>query len=88
MPVIEACGRVLNAALVLGASDGDVLATWRAAALAGGAFLPALAVTRGRIRLIAKLPEVASRSYGSLAPPRERARAHLVSAGVGEDAAG
>jgi hypothetical protein len=45
-------------------------------------------VTRGRLRLIAEHPELASRSYESLAPQRERARAYLVSAGLGEDVAG
>ncbi len=45
-------------------------------------------MTRGRLRLIAEHPELASRSYESLAPQRERARAYLVSAGVREDVAG
>ncbi|MDV8148944.1 hypothetical protein RW112_14690 [Arthrobacter sp. B10-11] len=71
-----------------GASDGDVLAGLREAAVAGVAGLPDLAVTRGRLRLIAEHPELASRSYESLAPQRERARAYLVSAGVVEDVAG
>jgi len=87
-PVIEASGKVLDAALAEGASDGDVLAGLREAAVAGVAGLPDLAVTRGRLRLIAEHPELASRSYESLAPQRERARAYLVSAGVGEDVAG
>jgi AcrR family transcriptional regulator len=87
-PVIEASGRVLDSARVAGgASDGDVLAGLREAAVAGIAVLPDLEVTRGRLRLIAEHPELASRSYESLAPQRDRARAFLVSAGVGEDVA-
>jgi AcrR family transcriptional regulator len=85
-PVVEASGRVLDSAR--GAGGGDVLAGLREAAVAGVAVLPDLAVTRGRLRLIAEHPELASRSYESLAPQRERARAYLASAGVGEDVAG
>jgi AcrR family transcriptional regulator len=91
-PVVEASGRALDSARVHGGSDGgsddDVLAGLREAAAAGVAAIPDLAVTRGRLRLIAAHPELASRSYESLAPQRERARAYLVSAGVGEDDAG
>jgi AcrR family transcriptional regulator len=90
-PVVEASGRVLESARGAGGgdgSDGDVLVGLREAAVAGVAVLPDLAVTRGRLRLIAEHPELASRSYESLAPQRERARAYLVSAGVGEDVAG
>lgn len=87
-PVIEASGLVLDSACVAGASESDVLAGLRAAAIAGVSVIPDLAVTRGRLRLIAEYPELASRSYESLAPQRERARAYLVSAGVGEDVAG
>lgn len=61
---------------------GDILAELREAAVAGVAVLPILAVARGRLRLIAEHPELASRSYGALAPQRERARAYLASAGV------
>ena len=88
-PVVEASGRVLDSARSAGgASDGDILAGLREAAVAGVSVLPDLAVTRGRLRLIAEHPELASRSYESLAPQRERARAYLVSAGVREDVAG
>ncbi|MEV7134084.1 TetR family transcriptional regulator [Arthrobacter sp. NPDC093128] len=87
-PVVEASGRVLESARVGGGAGGDVLAGLREAALAGAAVIPDLAVTRGRLRLIAEHPELASRSYESLAPQRERARAYLVSAGVSEDVAG
>lgn len=64
------------------------MAGLRAAAIEGAAAIPDLAVTRGRLRLIAEHPELASRSYDPLAPQRERARAYLVSAGVREDVAG
>ena len=87
-PVVEASGRILDSARVQETSDGDVLAGLREAAVAGVAVLPDLAVTRGRLRLIAEHPELASRSYESLAPQRERAQAYLASAGVGEDVAG
>jgi AcrR family transcriptional regulator len=87
-PVVEASGRVLESARANGASDGGVLAGLREAAVAGVAVISDLSVTRGRLRLIAEHPELASRSYESLAPQREGARAYLVSAGVGEDAAG
>ncbi|WP_454699554.1 helix-turn-helix domain-containing protein [Arthrobacter humicola] len=91
-PVVEVSGRVLDSARTGGASagatGGDVLAGLREAAVAGVAVLPDLAVTRGRLRLIAEHPELASRSYESLAPQRERARAYLVLAGLGEDVAG
>lgn len=94
-PVIEASGQVLDSAGFGGGAsdgdigtDGDVLAGLREAAVAGVAVLPDLAVTRGRLRLIAEHPELANRSYEALAPQRERALAYLVSAGVPEDAAG
>ena len=90
-PVVEASGRVLDSARASSGADSgseDVLAGLREAAIAGVAVIPDLAVTRGRLRLIAEHPELASRSYESLAPQRERARAYLVSAGVGEDVAG
>ncbi|MDF9752502.1 TetR family transcriptional regulator [Arthrobacter sp. ES3-54] len=87
-PVVEASRLVLDSARVAGGSDGDILAGLREAAVAGVAVLPDLGVTRGRLRLIAEHPELASRSYESLAPQRERTRAYLVSAGVSEDVAG
>ena len=87
-PVVEASGRVLDSVRVQETTDGDVLAGLREAAVAGVSVIPDLAVTRGRLRLIAEHPELASRSYESLAPQRERARAYLVLAGVGEDVAG
>jgi AcrR family transcriptional regulator len=87
-PVIEASGRVLDSARLSGGTDGDVLAGLREAAVAGVTVIPDLAVTRGRLRLIAEHPELASRSYESLAPQRERARAYLVSAGIADDVAG
>ncbi|WLQ07542.1 hypothetical protein Q8Z05_05155 [Arthrobacter oryzae] len=86
--MVEASGKVLDSARFEGASDGDVLAGLPEAAVAGVSVLPDLAVTRGRLPLIAEHPEPASLSYESLAPQRERARAYLGSAGVGEVLAG
>lgn len=86
-PVVEASRLVLDSARAEG-PGGDILAGLRDAAVAGVAVLPDLAVTRGRLRLIAEHPELASRSYESLAPQRERTRAYLMSAGVREDVAG
>ncbi|MGO4472376.1 TetR family transcriptional regulator [Arthrobacter sp. M-10] len=91
-PVVEASGRVLEAARTAepsdgGASDGGILAGLRAAAIAGISAIPDLSVTRGRLRLIAEHPELASRSYDALAPQRDRARLYLVAHGVRESAA-
>lgn len=87
-PAVEATGLVLAEARARRAADGDVMAGLRAAAVAGVAVIPDLAVSRGRLRLIAQHPELASRSYGSLAPQRDTARQYLVDHGVPEDAAG
>lgn len=86
-PAVEASARVLRAGPE-SAADGGVLAGLREAAVAGVAVLPDLAVTRGRLRLIAEHPELGSQSYASLAPQREVARAYLAAAGVPEDVAG
>jgi AcrR family transcriptional regulator len=86
-PVVEASGRVLEAARTAEPSDGGILAGLQAAAVAGVSALPDLTVTRGRLRLIAEHPELASRSYDALAPQRVRARLYLVSQGVSESAA-
>jgi hypothetical protein len=56
--------------------------------VAGATALPDLALTRGRLRLIAEHPELASRSYAALSPQRERGRRYLVALGVPEDRAG
>ena len=87
-PVVRASGLVLEEAQVRRASDGDIMAGLRAAAIAGVAVIPDLAVSRGRLRLIAHHPELASRSYASLAPQRDRARRYLVDHGIPEHAAG
>ncbi|GAA2140202.1 hypothetical protein GCM10009825_27740 [Arthrobacter humicola] len=80
-----------------GASDGghrpgtgaaQIRAGLSAAAVAGAAALPDLALTRGRLRLIAEHPELASRSYAALAPQRERGRRYLITLGVRDDMAG
>jgi AcrR family transcriptional regulator len=86
-PVVKASGRALDEVRVQGASDGDVLAGLRTAAVAGAAVIPDLSVTRGRLRLIAEHPELASRSYESLAPQREGVRLYLAALGVREETA-
>ena len=70
------------------AGAAQIRAGLSAAAVAGAAALPDLALTRGRLRLIAEHPELASRSYAALAPQRERGRRHLITLGVREDMAG
>lgn len=92
-PVVEASGQVLENARTAGPADGDtseggILAGLRAAAIAGASAIPDLSVTRGRLRLIAERPELASRSYDALAPQRERARLYLMELGISESAAG
>ncbi|MCZ9883291.1 TetR family transcriptional regulator [Arthrobacter sp. B2a2-09] len=92
-PVVEASGWELEKVRVAGTSDGGtsdggILAGLRAAAIAGVSAIPDLSVTRGRLRLIAEHPELASRSYDALAPQRDRARLYLVAQGVSESAAG
>lgn len=87
-PVIEASGFALDSATDRPDDGGGVLAGLRAAAVAGAGGIPDLSVTRGRLRLIAEHPELASRSYDSLAPQRVRVRAHLMARGLPEDTAG
>lgn len=87
-PAVRASGLVLEAARGQYSADGDILAGLRAAAVAGVAGIPDLAVSRGRLRLIAHHPELAGRSYASLAPQHGRARRFLVDHGVPEDTAG
>lgn len=87
-PVIQASGLALEVAGD-GREGGDgLMAGLRAAAIAGVAAIPDLSVSRGRLRLIAEHPELASRSYDSLAPQRERARLYLVDLGVPDETAG
>ena len=87
-PVIAASGLALEVARDHRDDSGDLMAGLRAAAVAGVAVIPDLSVSRGRLRLIAEHPELASRSYESLAPQRERARRHLIALGVPEETAG
>ncbi|HSO92793.1 MAG TPA: helix-turn-helix domain-containing protein [Arthrobacter sp.] len=87
-PVIAASGVALEGAHDSREDGGGLMAGLRAAAVAGVAVIPDLSVSRGRLRLIAEHPELASRSYESLAPQRERARRHLIALGVSGDTAG
>lgn len=87
-PVIQASGLALEVAGDGRESGDGLMAGLRAAAIAGVAAIPDLSVSRGRLRLIAEHPELASRSYDSLAPQRERARLYLVDLGVPDETAG
>ena len=87
-PAIRASGLALDVAGDARENGGGLMAGLRAAAVAGVAAIPDLSVSRGRLRLIAEHPELASRSYESLAPQRERAHQHLIALGVPEDTAG
>ena len=88
-PAVRASGLVLEEARVRRAADGDIMAGLRAAAVAGVAVIPDLAVSRGRLRLIAHHPELASRSYEfPRRPSATRARQYLLDHGVPEDTAG
>lgn len=57
------------------------------AAIAGVAAIPDLSVSRGRLRLIADHPDLASRSYESLAPQRGLTKNYLLARRVPEDTA-
>lgn len=87
-PVIEASGLALDAARDGRESDDGLIAGLRAAAVAGVSVIPDLSVSRGRLRLIAEHPDLASRSYDSLAPQRERTMRYLAQHGVPEVTAG
>ncbi|UKA49209.1 TetR/AcrR family transcriptional regulator [Arthrobacter sp. FW305-123] len=86
-PVVEASTRALDSFHGQGRPDDGVLAGLREATIAGVAAIPDLAVTRGRLRLIAEHAELTSRSYESLAPQREKALAFLVESGLTDAAA-
>ncbi|MCA4135252.1 TetR family transcriptional regulator [Arthrobacter sp. M4] len=96
-PVVEVSGRVLasdggeQGEVPDGGRTvdrrGDVLDGLRAAALAGITAIPDLAVTRGRLLLIAEHAELASRSYEAMAPQRQYAMIYLISAGIAADTA-
>jgi AcrR family transcriptional regulator len=86
-PVIEASASVLGSAQASHGYGDDILSGLRETAVAGAKVLPDLAVTRGRLRLIAEHPELMSRGYEALASQRERARSHLLERGVPEDTA-
>ncbi|WP_248760835.1 TetR/AcrR family transcriptional regulator [Pseudarthrobacter sp. SSS035] len=83
-PVIEASHHALAAPRSQETADDDVLAGLREAIIAGMAALPDLALTRGRLRLIAEHPELMSRSYDSLGSQRETTRHYLTERGVPE----
>ncbi|WP_261792320.1 TetR/AcrR family transcriptional regulator [Arthrobacter sp. PM3] len=74
--------------LPTGMGAAQIRAGLGAAAAAGAAALPDLALTRGRLRLIAEQPDLASRSYAALAPQRERGLRYLIALGVRAETAG
>ncbi|AOT02494.1 TetR/AcrR family transcriptional regulator [Arthrobacter sp. U41] len=87
-PVIEASGLALEAAPDGRDGPDGLMAGLRAAAVAGVAVIPDLSVSRGRLRLIAEHPELASRSYDSLGSQRKRVRRYLAEYGLPEGTAG
>ncbi|MCP8999366.1 TetR/AcrR family transcriptional regulator [Pseudarthrobacter sp. RMG13] len=86
-PVIEASRHALASPPPAEGTDTDVLAGLREAIIVGAAAIPDLAVTRGRLRLIAEHPDLMSRSYESLGSQREQARSYLTARGVPEPTA-
>ncbi|MFB0836026.1 TetR family transcriptional regulator [Arthrobacter halodurans] len=83
-PVLEASGGAPGTG---GDHDGDLLAWLRRVAVAGAATIPDLSVARGRLRIIAAHPELASRGHEALAPQRTSIRDHLLARGCPPDAA-
>lgn len=81
-PVIEASGHAMESPPVTHMSGAEVLDELRGAVIAGVAALPDLAVTRGRLRLIAEHPELMSRSHDVLGARRGQILAHLTARGV------
>jgi AcrR family transcriptional regulator len=86
-PVLEASGYALGEARAGEQSRGEVLEGLRRAVIAGIAALPDLAVTRGRLRLIAEHPELMNRSHDFLGSQREQTLAYLTDRGVPEPTA-
>jgi AcrR family transcriptional regulator len=86
-PAIQSSEHVLMAPPAGKPSDAEILAGLREAVTAGVNALPNLAVTRGRLRLIAEHPELMSRSYDRLGSRRERTRRYLISRGISQETA-
>ncbi|MHC6231890.1 TetR/AcrR family transcriptional regulator [Arthrobacter sp. MMS24-T111] len=86
-PVLKASAAALKAVPSPDMSNKEILDGLREAVLAGAAVLPDLAVTRGRLRLIAEHPELMSRSQDFLGTRREQTRSYLTAHGIPEDTA-
>lgn len=86
-PAIQASVPLLDAPPAPNAKPQEILDGLRDALIAGVDALPDLAVTRGRLRLIAEHPELMSRSYEFLGAQRDRTRSYLTARGVSETTA-
>ena len=86
-PVVEAVERALGASAPAAASPSSVLEALREALIAAVAGLPDLGLTRGRLRLISKHPELMGRSYDFLGSRRERTAVYLTTGGISEETA-
>lgn len=86
-PVMETSATRFESAAAVPMSRGEVLDRLREAVLAGVAALPDLAVTRGRLRLIAQHPELMSRSQEFLGMHRVQIRSYLTARGIPQDTA-
>jgi AcrR family transcriptional regulator len=86
-PVLEASGTAFESAPAPPMSRREILDGLREAVLAGVAALPDLAVTRGRLRLIAEHPDLMSRSQDFLGTRREQTRSYLTARGIPENTA-
>jgi AcrR family transcriptional regulator len=84
---IQASARLLDSPPSPNGKAQEVLDGLRDALIAGVDALPDLAVTRGRLRLIAEYPELMSRSYDFLGRQRGRTRSYLTARGVPETTA-
>ncbi|MGO4470932.1 TetR/AcrR family transcriptional regulator [Arthrobacter sp. M-10] len=85
--VIEASAAALESAPAHPLSRQAILDGLREAVLTGIAALPDLAVTRGRLRLIAEHPELLSRSQEFLGTRNDQTRSYLTARGIPEDTA-
>ncbi|MDR6639552.1 TetR family transcriptional regulator [Paenarthrobacter nitroguajacolicus] len=86
-PVIEASAAAFDSAPAEPLPANAILDGLREAVLAGIAAIPDLAVTRGRLRLIAEHPELLSRSQEYLGTRHEQTRSYLTARGIPEDTA-
>lgn len=86
-PAIQASAPLMDAPPAPNMTAEEILRGLRDALIAGVDSLPDLAVTRGRLRLIAEHPELMIRSYEFLGAQRDRTRSYLTARGVSETTA-